>query len=253
MYSKHKMSKKSKMKRKKHTVVVKRKSNVAKNSNNIVIRIDNSKRKQSNSKRRKALSQPRVQEPVSIPVIRQYTDIGNYTNEILNRNNAILQEQKIKRDETEAKSTSRLGTATPATATVAIPIETKTPVKKPLLEPLSTRLGETPAEALFKRSLFRKMMTSPIEEEEDIDNESPTVKGLDLAEPSVLLKNIAPTARRKTNNFRGARPLDELTLKSIPDLQGLIKRSKNPAKIKAFQEAIDYKKGIINIRDGEKK
>lgn len=252
------MSKKSKLKKKKHIVIVKRKtsSSTAKNQNNIVIRIDNSgkrkaQRKTTNSSERTAPApQPQV-------IHRVYNDIGNYTQEIAKRNTAVLEAQALEKkinNETKPKS-STLAERVEPVAKLEIPIETSTVPTVPqklratLLKPETTRLGDTPADKLFKRSLFRKMMTTPInEEEEDDDDEgSPIVKGLDLA----FMSTLPPKApeKKKTNNFRGARPLDELTLKSVTELEGLIKRSKNPEKIKAFKEAIDYKKGIVDIRN----
>jgi hypothetical protein len=278
------MSKKKIIKRKRYVVEQKRKSNVAKNNNNIVIRIDNNSNSKKTSKRRRQLSKPKIQH---IPVIRQYTDIGNYTQEILNRNNAVLQDLKIKKDETEAKSTSRLPTSTavPATAPSAVPatvpsampsiimptpsvvssarqpfltaVSTRrlgesTPVKSlfqpessprsPFMDSLATaKFGETPTDTFLKTQLRRKLLANPIKEEKEINDDIKSIISNDVVEG------------KKTMNFRGARPLDDLILKPIPELKGILKRTKNPEKINAYQEAIEVKKGMEDILKNEKK
>lgn len=272
------MSKKKIIKRKRYVVEQKRKSNVAKNNNNIVIRIDNNSNSKKTSKRRRQLSKPKIQH---IPVIRQYTDIGNYTQEILNRNNAVLQDLKIKKDETEAKSTSRLptsSTAAPSAVPATVPsiimptpsvvssarqpfltaVSTRrlgesTPVKSlfqpessprsPFMESLATaKFGETPTDTFLKTQLRRKLLANPsIKEEKEINDDIKSIISNEVVEG------------KKTMNFRGGRPLDDLILKPIPALEGILKRTKNPEKINAYQEAIEVKKGMEDILKNEKK
>ena len=206
------MSKKSKMKKKKHVVIVKRKSNnsTAKNTNNIVIRIDNRKKagkRKTMSMTSSTKTEPRKQEPTVVPVIRQYTDIGDYTQEIVKRNDAIREEQRIKALENlQSKAPSRLPTAKvePIVTAKVAPIITsvlKTPSPLPkrkidLLKPLSTyRLESMDTFDKFLKS--REKLGSATTDEPS----SSSMRALDLSTP-LEQRNLRNDVKRSKPQYK---------------------------------------------------
>jgi len=176
------MSKKSTQKKRKYKVKVKT-VNKNNNTNRIVIKIDNSERRKTKGKRRKK-EKPKAEEPQVQKTVRIFSDIGDYTKEIENRNAAIRAEREL-----TASQGQKLGTANPSSVSViATPVSTprsstpRSSTGTAFTEPVSAqRLGSITRTPPVKLDVIETPGDLSPPPEIGIFKRSRAVDGLDLA------------------------------------------------------------------------
>lgn len=210
------MGKKSTQKKRKYKVKVKT-QNKNTNTNRIVIKIDNSQKRRKASTRKRKEPEQQESQPVVQQTYRVFNDIGDYTNEILRRNDAIRQEREI-----NAQQGTRLGVAIPqATVPTPVPTPVATPVAIPAMQisttvPQSTSKLGTPIATELPKVPETPILASPVK---SIKRRKTPQKAIfdkikDQRKQHLTVQEILDKAKEKGDPLKGEAWLRERIVKS---------------------------------------